>query len=394
MRKSPETGHDAIRRIAFVTRRFHELRGLIPASFGAGLILATFAEQAAGTAGRWQHWTLHPLIFANIMMTFAFIALDRGYRQTFGHPVATARQRATAGLFSGRRPLDGGAGGAFAVVVGGMIDVFLPRPVSLMATALTAYALWILVRDWPWRIHYLAAVAAGMMGAVVAAGDPSGQGPLRAYLLIGLAMLVTGLCDHRLLGASMAGNAASENPFAATRNHRYLERTAMAIPLAASGTMLIVWDPVTAAALARLALMALVISFQVIVAVPTALRAIREFSKDGRVTEPIGPNLNLQGSHLVLVLAAAIAGAIESAFDTRGLFAFTLAVIFVCTALRTRPLRFDHLAIAAFVAVAGLLGRDAEPFRAFGMLLIAASLALMLPAVARHSHETSDANTV
>ena len=121
----PELNADAIRRVAFVTRRFHDLRGLVPAVFGAGLILATFVEQAGGAPGRWALWTMQPLIFANVVMMFALVALDRGYRRTFGDPVATKWQRGTAGML------------CFVVLAGGMIDVFLPRSVSVMAGGLT-----------------------------------------------------------------------------------------------------------------------------------------------------------------------------------------------------------------------------------------------------------------
>ena len=40
---------EAIRRVAFVTRRFHDLRGLVPATFGAGLLVAMFVDHVSGT---------------------------------------------------------------------------------------------------------------------------------------------------------------------------------------------------------------------------------------------------------------------------------------------------------------------------------------------------------
>lgn len=39
-----------IARVAFVTQRFHELRGLIPAAFGGALIVAALMFHAAGGA--------------------------------------------------------------------------------------------------------------------------------------------------------------------------------------------------------------------------------------------------------------------------------------------------------------------------------------------------------
>ena len=376
-----ELNADAIRRVAFVTRRFHELRGLLPAVFGAALILATIAEQAAGAPEGYQYWALQPLLFANVMYTFGFVALDRSYRQAFGHPVGTAWQRNAAGLF------------IFTVLIGGLIDSFLPRSVSLMACALTAYGAWIVVRDWPWRIHFVAAVASGMTAAAVSALAPSGQDPLRVYALVGVAMVVTGLCDHRLLAASMPGHV-SRTADVGSRRGRYVNRTIIGILFAAAGTTLLVWDYRSAEVLVRLSMMALLFAIQVAVSIPVAVRGIREFSRDGRVTEPLGPNVNVRDYQVVLLIAAAFSGAMEAVFGIRGLLALTLAAAFVCTAFSTRPVRRHHLPIGLAFALSGLLGRDAEPFQAFGMLLIAAGLAVLLSCFARHPHETSDAHTI
>lgn len=370
-----------IARIGFVTRRFHELRGLIPASFGAGLIVGAFAEQAAGGVGRWDYWALQPLTFANIATLSVFVALDRGYRQTFGNPVATAWQRGTAGWFS------------FAVLAGGMVDVLQPRSVSLMAIALTACGLGILIRDWPWRIHYAAAAAAGVAAAVVSIVDSSAQGTVRVYFLIGLGMLAAAVADHRLLAASM-GRSAAATAGARRRRSRYVARAAIAMLLAGAGTTLMVWDHGAAEPLVRLLLPVLLIVFQVAVAVPAAFRAVREFSRDGRVTEPSGANVTVRDDQLVLLCAAAFAGSIEAAFEIRGVLAFTLAAAFAGTGLSARPIRFHQMSIAALFAVSGLAGREATPSRGFGMLLIAASLAVLLSCFARRTSEFTDVHTI
>src|SRR4051812_28803620 len=85
-------GLDAIRRIALVTDRFSELQGLIPATLGAVLILASLMTHAGGTAtasrGRGD-----VLIFALLMTSGSPPPLQRMYRHTFGDAVATTHQR-------------------------------------------------------------------------------------------------------------------------------------------------------------------------------------------------------------------------------------------------------------------------------------------------------------
>jgi hypothetical protein len=376
-----DPGGGAIARIAFVTRHFDGLRGLITASFGAGLILAAFAEQASGTAGRWPYRGLQPLLFANLVMVLAFAPLDRGYRQTFGHPVATARQRGTSGLFCA------------VVLMGGMIDGFAPRSISCMSVGLAIYAAWMVVRDWPWRIYYAAAVAVGLLTAAGSAFDSSAQATLNAYSMIGLAMMIAGGGDHRQLVSALAGSASPRSEPAPGRR-RALERVTISMLLATAGIALIITDEHIAPLLASLVMFSGLVGIQILLAVPAAVRAIREYRSDGRVTPPTGPDLDVGDQPLLLVIVAAAAAAAETAFALRGLLAFTVAAIGASSAIRVRPVRLRYLAISVVFVVCGLIGRQAEPIQAFGMLLIAAGAALMLAGVARHSHETSHADTI
>ena len=89
---------DDIARVAFVTQHFHELRGLIPAAYGGGLIVAALMFHAAGGALTFGSGPLQTLIVANCVYILALNALDRSYRQTFGDVVATPRQRFTSAL--------------------------------------------------------------------------------------------------------------------------------------------------------------------------------------------------------------------------------------------------------------------------------------------------------
>ena len=187
-----------------MTRRFHELQGLQQVVFGASLIVGAVVAHTmpAGYPGLMvQAWNFPSLSFA-----LAAVFLERMYRQTFGHAVGTSRQQFLAGA-----PI-------LLMMLGGMIDMFVPigRPApSLAALALTSCSIWILFRDWRWRIHYVVAATAGILAALITASAP----PLReywapidpartaAYLLscsiLGLGMVCAGLLDHHLLASSL-----------------------------------------------------------------------------------------------------------------------------------------------------------------------------------------------
>jgi hypothetical protein len=89
------------------------------------------------------------------------------------------------------------------------------RP-SVAAVLLGVSALWIVVRDWPWRSYHLgtvvacvAAIAASAAAPAVApaAGDvidpQRANALLNAYFVVGMSLLVTGLVDHRLLATTL-----------------------------------------------------------------------------------------------------------------------------------------------------------------------------------------------
>ena len=86
---------------------------------------------------------------------------------------------------------------------------------SVAAATLTGYSLWVLLRDWRYRPHYVVGLAAGVAGMVITWAVPLGlrvDGYRDAavavpyvlnYALIGIALVVTGLLDHRLLARAM-----------------------------------------------------------------------------------------------------------------------------------------------------------------------------------------------
>ena len=60
-----------IQRIAFVTQRFHELQGLTPAMFGAGLILASLMAHGMSMSRFYVASPLQVWNFANMSFAFA-----------------------------------------------------------------------------------------------------------------------------------------------------------------------------------------------------------------------------------------------------------------------------------------------------------------------------------
>ena len=191
-----------IDRIAFVTRRFNELKGLSMATTGAillaGSLILRFLFASTTEA-------IEPVYFLNAALcstTFSWLVFDRRYRATFGRTESSLSEA------------------SFVVsnllfMVGLTVDMLAQKFVqwpSAAAIALALSSLVVVVRDWRWRLHHIvplvAAVVAAAMTASVPAGAPAfnwegdslrGSVFLMAYALIGAGMMAAGLLDHALL---------------------------------------------------------------------------------------------------------------------------------------------------------------------------------------------------
>jgi hypothetical protein len=387
-----------IERVAFVTQRFHELRGLMPASFGGALIVAALMVHAAGTASSFGSGPFQALIFANCVYVLAMITLDRSYRQTFGDVVATPRQRFTSGLLP------------FVVMSGALCDMLL-RSVSrqgpsIAALAFASYAAWIASRDWRWRMHYLAAVAAGITAALVTAAVPGTLGrwgdmdPARAeafllaYTLIGLGMVAVSLFDHALIAAALRPSTAEPQLDAHPARGVALRTFAAASVIALTTGGFVMWRSDAAPVALPAVLMVALIFTQVIVAVPDAIRAARELNSGGRVTLRRGRVLHLKPDDLVLLFLLALAAAAESILGTRGFLALTLSLSMAWIAVRDWPHRKGYLVAAAGAAAIALLTRNIDSARAFAMLVCAASVGIMLEALITYRTGTRNVDTI
>jgi hypothetical protein len=398
------TGTDAaiadIARVALVTRRFHELRGLIPASFGGAMIVATLMVHAAGETSRFGSGAFQVLMFANCVNVLGMRALDRSYRQTFGDVVATPRQRLTIGLLP------------FVVMSGALCDMLLQsvsgQGPSIAAVSFASYAAWIAVRDWRWRIHYVAAAGAGLIAVIVTAAVPATAASrwwadmdpgraevyLLAYTLIGLGMVVAGLFDHRLLATALWPSAPHLPRATPPSRNAGLRVVAAAFVFFLAGGGFLWWGSHATRMALPIALMIAVIFSQVFIAVPEAVRAIREFNRGDRVSLPQGRVLDIGPDTLAVLFVLALAATVEGTIGARGLFVLTLALAMAWLAVSDWPHRKRYLIAAAGAAALALMTRDIEPARAFAMLVCAASVTVMLEGLFSYRIGTMNADTI
>ena len=198
-------------RIRLVTERYYELQGLRYVLVGASYLVGM------GTALMASGWDLAGTdTFIAFGLTFAVLipgmwGLDRYYETTFGRiKPAAASQRLTWII-----PLTFTAATLFDLIVlrSSQAGIFL---------ALGGLSLWVTVRDWPLRRHHLVVAVSGFFTAAMQLTDVARRSPDTAlaagFMLVGVAAVLTGFADHRLLASVAAGAAehvdtpASERP--------------------------------------------------------------------------------------------------------------------------------------------------------------------------------------
>lgn len=359
--------HSEVQRIGFVTRRFHELRGLIPASFGGALILGGLAAYAAGLDTRVDAGGFQAIMFANCTYVVMMRILDRRYRQTFGDVVTPGRTQFLAGILP------------FGVMVGAAADLFIRYAggtgPSIAAVIVTGWTSWIAVRDFCWRSHYVAAAAAGLAGTIATLAVP--QAILLAYMFIGLGLVSAGLCDHYLLAASLRSTAPCAQPGLA--QHRVRSRVpVVALTFAIASGSFLWWSVPGGSALLPGSLMLALLASQVVVAVPDALRAVREMHKTGRVTLPPADLLDIGPGRLTVLYVLAVAAVLEGTLGFRGALPAALAAALAWMAIDSRPhgKRFAFAAAAALALVP--VSRALDPSRASALLVLTTSVALIV----------------
>ena len=210
-----------LRRIAFVTRRFGALQGLRTVSYGAALIFGVVAYAVLPDD---FHNPIQVLVTAQLLSGAAATRVDEYYRHCFGRVGVPQRG------FGGRPGVSPGQALHLIAAMAIMLDVlkaaFLPVSVtgiSVAGPALIAGSLWILVRDWPHRAHYMIPMSAGAATVVIVASAPMrrpdtlldpavGVYYVLACGVIGLSLLAASLLDHWLLTRAMSAPRAERQP--------------------------------------------------------------------------------------------------------------------------------------------------------------------------------------
>ena len=368
-----------LRRIALVTERYVELQGLGAALFGALLLLGTLATVVGGVQ---YSYRMQPMMTALIFTNVFTLSLQASYKRTFGDVIATGYQK-----FLGMLPM-------MAFALGAIVDMDRRSGPSVGAIALASYAACVAIRDWPWRTHHLIAASAGLAGALVTAAVPAvadrwSVDPARteafmlAYVLIGVGMVVTGLCDHQLLARSLrVCEGASSHPGFGQRT--VLKRgwlgvataLAAAIPLSLSDK----WLP----AFPSILMVGFMIAFMVS-ALVDALRALRDFPKGPIRPIEKGTVLDLHPAEPVVFTTIAIVAAVQFVLlrDQPPLL-FGLAITVGTAALSmlaTRRRRFYRVATITTIVALGAVAM-LPPARGLLSLVCACGAATLLDALA------------
>jgi hypothetical protein len=181
---------ERLARIRLVAKQFDELQGLRHALIGGAFAFAMGGSLIA------NGWTADDTsLVVSIIVVFTIVVpgmlwLDAYYASTFGRvapPSGTERWFVPA-----------------VVVVLVSLVVFGPSGGGFFLF-LGTRSLWIAIRDWPLRGHHFVSAAAGVVAASVQWTERGQQAPDSAmaagFLLFGVASVVTGCADHRLLAS-------------------------------------------------------------------------------------------------------------------------------------------------------------------------------------------------
>jgi hypothetical protein len=389
-----------VRRIAFVSERYLELQGLGPALLGGALVFDAWLWHALGGAQR-AFDAFQVILFANIAAGLAAPSLQKAYRRTFGDIVATHTQRARASLPT------------FLIYLGGMIDMgfAMDRPrggPSVAAVMMVAVASWIVLRDWRWRAHYLAAIGAGLAGAIVTAAVPPAPGPyghdparteafLLAYVLMGLGLVVSGLLDHHLLMSSLRPARQDD-----VERERDVPKAAVWLGICAgtpAAVSLVLPDRVLVTALPMALLLGLLATTIGFVSVQ-AFRAWRAFRQGRRLMDNgfrVDLDVDVLGALLLVALSVAI-GIVSPPAAALALPAVAIGLAGAALGATRWPERRHELAWTLAALVFLVVGLRVAPPRAIALFIVVmssawtarAAVAMVTPA----RNRSADANTV
>lgn len=197
--------HDLVK-LQLVTERFWELQGLRSALLGSVILvglavyvlLSLLTDLAGGVSG------IIGLVSALLILLPGMVWLDRYYATAFGR-----LKPSLAGRRFGMYIVPG------VLISAYFIEKVLRLPVfTLYFAGWGVIGLWVTIRDWPLRKHYLVEAAAAVISAAlqwktVPHEDLAFPDPL-ALLVFGLGLALTGFMDHRLLASTMHDRTAPD----------------------------------------------------------------------------------------------------------------------------------------------------------------------------------------
>ena len=176
-----------LRRVAVVTRRFSELRGLFAVALGLWLFLLPPSARMA------------PFLSTSFLVT---IVLLRGY---YAHRFGRIERRDDRGFW-------------FVMWIG-ITTVMIDQATyghgvpSAFFFAIAAWSAWVVFRDWPFRILHCVLAATALYASATFAGaiDDATRGAWGRVTLrtVATALVIAGMCDHRLMATTLRGESNS-----------------------------------------------------------------------------------------------------------------------------------------------------------------------------------------
>jgi len=195
------------RLIRLVAARYRQMQGLATMADAFWLLLT-----AAGFFLISEEW--HALPFGVVLavylwsrMTWMKRRIQRHYAERFGR-TGSPDFRQNLGLMFNMVI-------AYNQILRDLFHAPDPVRVSMMAAGLCGYPLWIGIRDFSYRSHWLLLVVAGLGVSIqipwVPPGSDAGFAWARdANLAVGLALFVVGALDHQLLVRALGGRARAD----------------------------------------------------------------------------------------------------------------------------------------------------------------------------------------
>jgi uncharacterized membrane protein HdeD (DUF308 family) len=185
---------ERLERIRLLSQRFHELQGLRVALCGAMLALTvggylTLAPEPSNNGA------VAAMLLSFVLIVPGVLSLNRYYATRFGRQVRNPPRH------PGRLLL---FGSAYLAVTSFLHARFEAIPAGTPTLVVVAVAsIWLAIRDWPWRAHYLLATASVSIGFIASAPVTGALAPNMTvgvlFLLVGASMVPIGLLDHLLL---------------------------------------------------------------------------------------------------------------------------------------------------------------------------------------------------